>query len=151
MLTIETDQDSYSAGDTIIATVKLRLGKKTKARGIYVRLVCRERELVKTTTVMDRYDYDRDKEMSIPYSSHMETKTEERDRVFFEQEKKVCGEGEFLEGVYEAGFILPKNAPPTSREFGHDNRIHVWKISAKLDVPFALDKNAEKEIFVEGL
>jgi len=151
MLAIETDRDAYSAGDTVIATVKLSLDKRTKARGVYVRLVCKERKMVKTTTVMDRYDYDRDREMSVPYSSHMETKTEERTKNWFEQEKKVCGEGEFVEGTYEVRFSLPKNAPPTSHEFGHDNLIHVWKISAKLDVPFAIDKNAQKEIFIEGL
>ncbi|MFA4983112.1 MAG: hypothetical protein WC588_02740 [Candidatus Micrarchaeia archaeon] len=151
MLSIETDRGSYSAGSAVKVTVRLRLGKRTKARGIYVRLACRERKLVKTSVVMDRYDHDRDREMSIPYSSHMETRTEERTRVFFEQEKKICGEGEFLEGDYEVSFALPKNAPPTSHEFGHDNLIHIWKVSAKLDVPFALDWNAEKEIFVEGL
>lgn len=151
MIAIKTDKSSYAAGDTIIATVRVSLKKKLKARGIFVRLVCRERKLVKTMAIMDRYDYERDREMSVPYSSHMETRTEERSRSWFEQEKRICGEGEFFEGEYEARFALPKNAPPTSHEFGHDNLIHIWKISAKLDVPFALDKNAEKEILVEGL
>jgi hypothetical protein len=151
MIAIETDRGAYAPGDVITVTVKLSLGKKTAARGLYVRLACNERKLVKTTTVMDRYDYDRDKEMSIPYTSHMETKTEERSHLFFEQEKKVCGDGEFLEGEYATRFLLPKNAPPTSHDFGHDNLIHAWKVSAKLDLPFALDVNSEKEIFVSGL
>jgi len=151
MLTIETDRRAYPAGCEINAIVSLRRDKPVKARGLFVRLTCTERRQVKNSVVLDRYDYDRDKEIGMPYSSHMETRVSEHTKKLFEQEIKVCGEEEFLEGKYSVLFILPKNAKPTSREFGHDDRIHVWRISAKLDIPFAIDENAEEEIVVAGL
>jgi hypothetical protein len=48
-------------------------------------------------------------------------------------------------------FTLPGDAAPTSHDFGHDNKMNVWKLKIRLDIPFALDENAEAEIFVEGL
>ena len=48
-------------------------------------------------------------------------------------------------------FDLPANATPTSLEFGHDNKITMWKISAKLDLPFATDESCDADVFVEGL
>jgi hypothetical protein len=152
MLSLTLDSASYAPGGTINATIIVRQAKPVKARGLFATLACSARKKVKTQVVLDRYDYDRDKEMSIPYSSHMETKTEERTSTAFSQEKKICGEREFSgEESFTVSFTLPQNAQPTSREFGHDNAIYIWKIRAKLDIPFAIDENAEAEVFVEGL
>ena len=152
MLSITLDRASYAAGDTIIATISVRQDKPKKARGLFAVLNCDERRQVKTQVVLDRYDYDRDKEIGVPYSSHMETKTEERASKIFNQEKKVCGEREFSgEEVFTVQFTLPPNAAPTSREFGHDNKIHLWKLRAKLDLPLAMDENAAAEVTVDGL
>jgi hypothetical protein len=101
--------------------------------------------------VIDKYDLDRAAELGVPYSGTVKWHDEERDYVSFDQEKKIAGQGLFLEGVYEARFRLPQNASPTSREFGHDSKTTVWKISAKLDIPLAPDKSDEKEIVVQGL
>lgn len=152
MLSISLDRASYSPGDTITATISVRQAKPISARSLSATLICTKREKVKTQVVLDRYDYDRDKEMSIPYSSHMETKTEERQRAAFEQEKQICGARTFLgEESFTVQFTLPAGAEPTSREFGHDNAIYIWKVHAKLDIPFAFDENAEAEVAVEGL
>lgn len=152
MLSISLDRESYAPGDTITATISVRQEKPLEARSLSAMLTCTKREKVKTQVVLDRYDYDRDKEMSIPYSSHMETKTEQRQHVAFEQEKEISGKRTFLgEENFTVQFTLPAKAAPTDREFGHDNTIISWKIKAKLDIPYAFDENVEAEVRVEGL
>ena len=152
MISISLDRASYAAGDTIIATVSVRQGKPLSARSLTATIICTERKQVKTTVILDKYDYERDREMGQPYSSHMETKNEERESAAFRQEKQICGEREFSgEENFTVQFVLPQNALPTSYEFGHDNAIHVWKVQAKLDIPFAIDENADADVFVEGL
>jgi len=152
MISISLDRASYSAGDTISATISVRQQKPLNARSLSATLVCAERKQVKTTVVLDRYDYDRDREMGQPYSSHMETKTEERSRTAFEQSKQACGQHTFSgEEQFIVQFLLPQDAKPTSYEFGHDGAIYVWKVRAKLDIPMAPDEHAEAEVFVQGL
>jgi len=152
MISISLDRAAYAAGDTIIATISVRQAKPLPARSLSATLVCNERKRIKTQVVLDRYDYDRDKEMGQPYSSHMETKTEERARAAFEQEKQICGQHTFSgEETFTVQFTLPQSAAPTSHEFGHDNAIYIWKVRAKLDISFAPDEHAEAEVFVEGL
>ncbi|MFA6214398.1 MAG: hypothetical protein WC717_03925 [Candidatus Micrarchaeia archaeon] len=152
MMSISLDRASYAAGDIVTATISLRREKPAKARGVYASLSCTEQHQVKTTVVIDQYTLDRHKEMGIPYSSNIETRTVKRDSVLFSQEKKLSGEREFSgEEAFTVQFTLPRNASPTSHEFGHDGKIHIWKLSAKLDIPMAMDDNASKEVVVEGL
>jgi hypothetical protein len=152
MISITLDQASYAAGGVVNATISVRQKKPLKARGLIATLICTQRKQVKTQVVLDKYDFERDREMGQPYSSHMETKTEVRESILFSQEKKICGEREFSgEENFSVQFSLPANASPTSREFGHDNTIHVWTLRAKLDIPFAIDENAAADVFVEGL
>jgi len=151
MITITLDKDAYLAGEVIRATITVKTGKPKKARALYAKLVCNERRRVKVSRTMDKYDYDRDNEIGLVKSTHLETAIEERSGELFSQEKKVAGDGTYSEGTYEAEFALPDDAAPTSYEFGHDDKIHIWKLYVKLDVPFALDENAEKEVFVGGL
>jgi len=152
MISISLDRSSYAAGDTVTATIGVRQAKPLSARSLSAALICSERKLVKTQVMLDKYDFERDREIGQPYSSHMETKTEERARRAFEQEKQACGAHTFSgEESFTVQFVLPANAQPTSREFGHDNAIYAWKVHAKLDIPMAIDEHAEAEVFVEGL
>lgn len=151
MLTLATDKTGYSAGEEIVATITLSLKKPVNARGIYAVLECQETHKQQQTRPMDQYDYDREKELGIPRSTHLRTSTIYHEEVIFRKEVKVAGEGEFNSGEFQARIRLPPDAKPTSREYGHDNKIHVWKLKAKLDIPLALDKGATTEIFVDGL
>ena len=152
MLSVTLDRASYAAGDTIIATISVRQQKPVKARGLSAELTCTERKQVKTEVVLDKYDFDRDEKLGIPYSSNMRTKTEELDSAVFSEEKSLAGAREFLgEAIFTVQFSLPQDAAPTSREFGHDNAIHFWKLHVKLDIPMAMDEHADAEVFVEGL
>ncbi len=152
MISISLDRASYAAGDTISATISVSQAKPLPARSLAATLTCSERKQVKTTVVLDKYDFERDREMGQPYSSNMETKTEERSRTAYEEEKQVCGKRTFSgEEAFSVQFALPQSAQPTSYEFGHDNLIHVWKLRVKLDIPMAMDEHAEAEVFVEGL
>jgi hypothetical protein len=151
MITIVPENPSYAPGETINASITLRLGKPVRARSLTARLHCHEQKQVKTTVVLDKYEFDRDKEMGNPYVSHMETKTEIRERDILSQVKRISGGDEYNSGEYSVSFTLPANAPPTSHEFGHDDTIHVWKLKVTLDIPLAIDENEEVEISVSGL
>ena len=152
MISISLDRASYAAGGTIIATISVSGKKPVKARGLSAKLECSERRQVKTEVMLDQYDFNRDEKLGIPYSTNMKVRTDELDSVVFSQEKPVSGEREFSgEAVFTVQFILPSDAKPTSLEFGHDGAIHAWKLRAKLDIPMALDENAEVDVFVEGL
>lgn len=151
MIKLSLDKGSYWPGDKITASITIDFKKPIKARGLYAKLLCREREVKERTTYMTQDDYRMEKELGLHRTSHMKTVKEEEVEVLFEKEVKLAGEGEFSSGEYEAEFALPKDAEPTSHEFGHDKKIHVWWLKVRLDIPWALDKKAEREIFVEGL
>ena len=151
MLKIATDRTSYAAGDEIVATITLSLKKPVKARGLFAVLECYESHKVEVTKQLDQYDYDREKELGIPRSTNLKTSTQVHDDIIFRKEVKIAGEKVYGTENFEVKFQLPKDAKPTSKEYGHDNFIHVWKLKVKLDIPLTIDKNAEKEIFVDGL
>lgn len=150
MMKITLDRSSYRAGETVNVSVQLKLSKPVKARAIVVEFACYERKKVKVTRELDDFDYARRRELGLVYTSNVTTDVVEEGTRKFYQIKEFSG-GEFMEGAFDVSFTLPQDAPPTSREFGHDDKTFVWKVSAKLDVPLALDENAEAEVFVEGL
>ena len=152
MIFISLDRASYAAGDTITAAISVSQKKPVKARGLSAELTCTERKQVKTEVVLDKYDFDRDEKLGIPYSSNMRTKTEELDSAVFREEKSLSGAREFSgESVFTAQFTLLQGAHPTSHDFGHDSAIHFWKLHVKLDIPMAADEHADADVFVEGL
>jgi hypothetical protein len=96
-------------------------------------------------------EIDREAGLGIPHTTDIKTEVRERSGNWFFQEKKIAGEQILYKAELSASFQLPHNAMPTSYEFGHDNAIHIWKLRVRVDIPLALDMNAEKEVFVEGL
>lgn len=150
MMSITLDRDSYAAGDTVQATITLVLKKPVRARGLVARLVCVERHKVTEQRIMDNYDYAREKELGGFKETHLQAVTSVHENIRFEAKKDIDGEKEYAGGEYSVSFQLPQNAAPTSHEFGHDNKTFVWKLSAKLDIPFAIDENAEKEVLSKG-
>ncbi|MFH1222082.1 MAG: hypothetical protein V1492_03285 [Candidatus Micrarchaeota archaeon] len=151
MISIATNKSSYWPGDEIAASVELVLKKPVKGRGLIAVLECHESHKVEVTKQLDQYDYDREKELGIPRSTHLKTETHFHDEIIFKKEMKLAGERVYGKENFEVKFQLPKDAKPTSKEYGHDKFIHVWKLKVKLDIPLTIDKNAEKEIFVDGL
>lgn len=151
MLTIKLDKDAYQPGDTITVTVQVDRDKPTKARGVFISLSCSKRKMEKESRVMDQYDFDREKELGGFKHTHLTSETVEKSSIVFSEEKAASGEQEYTDEIVEASFVLPNSAPPTSHEFGHDNAIYVWTVTAKLDIPLAIDDSTQKEIVVEGL
>ncbi len=151
MLSLSLDRNSYAPGETISATISLSLKQPVKARGLFASLACNERSRVQAMRTMTPDEVTRERELGIPHSSDIKTEVHETSGVRFPQEKKIRGEGVFGSGIFKVEFLLPNDAPPTSREFGHDNKIHIWKLRAKLDIPLAPDENAVAEVFVSGL
>ena len=143
MLTIALDKPSYSPGDTIRATITLRLNKPVRARALVAKLICSEKGQHKAG-----FSRDLERELGRPYSSRRETGSEVRAKNWFSQEKKVEAGGEYSSGDFPVEFTLPKNAPPSSHDFGHGEFMHAWKLSAKLDIPLALDENGDIEVIV---
>ncbi len=151
MITIETDKPAYAMGEAIRARITLSLSRPVKARSLVATFSCIERHRVTEQRVMDKYDYDRERELGGFKETHMYTTTSEHARRLSEERKTISGEKEYSSGEFSVSFAIPARGPPTSREFGHDGKIHAWKLRVTLDIPLAIDENAEKEIFVEGL
>ncbi len=151
MITIEFDKAEYAAGETVIATIRATFSKPVKARALVARLACEERKIIKTHVAMTQDDYMQEKDLGIPKSTNIKTETYEESAIVFTQSAKIGGAGVYSGEEFKASFKLPEDAQPTSREFGHDGKIHVWTLHVKLDIPFGFDKNASKDVFVAGL
>ncbi len=145
------NKSEYNADEEIEATIALNLDKVVKARGIFATLMCMEKKKVKHTVHIPRSEIEERKRLGL-YTEVPFTQTETvEDHIVYREEKKVAGESDYLKAEFKVKFALPPDAAPTSHEFGHDNRINVWKLYVKLDIPFALDIHATHEIFVRGL
>jgi len=147
---LSVDKGEYASGETVKAMMRLSLGKPTKARQLVAILYCDEMTKVSVERVMTDFERQQRREIGLFADTHLKKDTSYRHKIIHRQEKKVAGEGEFSSGEYEIEFVLPADALPTDHEYGHNNRIIEWKLKAKLDIPFALDINAEKEIVVSG-
>ncbi len=151
MFKLKTDKKNYLPGETISLEVKTNFKKPQKARRIEVTLYCIEKKKVQTKRIMDHYDYHSDKELGVPRSTHIETVTTESKGEVFRKVIELSGEKEYTSETFTGKIYIPRNANPTSYHLGHDNKAHIWKLKAKLDIPFRLDRNQEKEIHVRGL
>ncbi|VVB98622.1 Uncharacterised protein [uncultured archaeon] len=150
-MAIFLNKSEYRAGDEVEATIRLDLGKPTKARGLFATLIGTEQKKTTRTRHIPQAEIEEKRRLGLYTEVPFTQETQIEDRVIFQEEKKVAGEGAFEKGEYNISIRLPPGAPPTSREFGHDNKINVWKLNVKLDIPFAIDVNASHEVFVGGL
>ncbi len=150
MISILTDKPSYRFGETIHATIEIKLGKPTKARGVVAELACEEETIHKTTVVIDKYNLDREHELGVPYSGVVKTEEEKNSQTTYDKDIVISGEGTYHNNTIETKIPIPSSGRPTSHEYGHDNRIVVWTLSVKLDIPMWPDEGAEKEVFIEG-
>ncbi len=148
---VALDKTSYSAGEAVHARVSLELPRPTKVRGVYAVLTCSERKKEQVTRMMTPDEQQRRQDLGVPYSTDLKTEIREHSSNWFFQEKKIAGEQILYKAELSASFQLPHNAMPTSLEFGHDNAIHIWRLTVRVDIPLALDMNASAEVHVEGL
>jgi hypothetical protein len=144
VIKINFSKNSYWPGEEVDAEVIVSLGKQVKARGLYGVVECVERKHVVTKKYLDHYDFERMKEMGVTPATNIQVSHREEHNKVFHKEFKIAGEREYHKETFSLRFLLPRDAAPTSHDFGHDNKI-------RLDIPMALDENAEAEIFVEGL
>jgi hypothetical protein len=151
MIKITFSKSSYWPGEEVDAEIFVSLGKPVKARGLYGVVEGIERKHVVTKKYLDHYDYERMKEMGVTPSTNITVSHREEHNKIFHKEFRIAGEKEYSKETFTVKFLLPKDAAPTSHDFGHDNKINIWRLKIRLDIPFALDENAEAEIFVEGL
>ncbi|MEM3610326.1 MAG: hypothetical protein QW076_05505, partial [Candidatus Anstonellales archaeon] len=61
---------------------------------------------------------------------------------------KIAKEGKYKDEKILGKFTIPFNVYPTSFSFDIDNRKVTWYLRVKLDIPFAPDIHAEKEILI---
>jgi len=152
MLSITTDKQQYMPGDIINIEVRFTGNKTIKARSLSATLWCAERKRIQRTRVIDSYDFAREKELGMAPTTNVRTETLEEERTPYERTNELAGSREYNSGeTFSGKFIIPGNAPATSHEWGHDNKIDIWKLKAKLDIAWAPDENSEIEIFVGGL
>ena len=131
MMDIIPDKPSYAPGETVVATAKLDIKSPVANRRFTATLTC--------------YEYSKipDKDMKQTSAVHTEK--------LFELGEDIAGKGRLAGGKYYISITLPKNAPPTSHQYGKDGKAHTWIMHVKLDIPLAPDENAEKEIIVSGI
>lgn len=151
MIRIIFSKDSYEPGEEVNAEIFVSLSKPTKCRGLYGIVEGIERKHVVTKRHLEHYDFERMKEMGVTPSTNVQVTHREEHNKIFHKEFNISGEKEYEKETFNVKFFLPRDAAPTSHDFGHDNRINIWRLKIRLDIPLALDENAEGEIFVEGL
>ena len=131
MLTIIPGKPSFVRGQDFIATVKFDAKSPVACRKFTATLVCVEKTNLK----------------GMQLKANAEVHTEK----LYELEQVIAGDGKLAPGKYYVSIKIPDNAPPTDLEFGKDNKIRVWTLHVKLDIPMAPDENAQKEITVAGI
>lgn len=147
-VTIIPDKNSYYGGQTVTAEITLKFKKPIKMRGIQAELYCHQKQRIKKRWQMDTHDYRLDTELGIPRYRNVKTRFVHTASVIHKRTKKIAGEGEYSKETFKVKLDLPYDAPLTSYEFGHDNKIYKWFLKVKLDVPLNVDKNAKTEILV---
>ncbi|MFA6530423.1 MAG: hypothetical protein WCT31_01740 [Candidatus Micrarchaeia archaeon] len=148
---IETNKEEYFPGDNLHVRFNLIFQKPVKARAIIATLVCSEK-IKKIEYRSIPYDEKkRMEELGVVVTSPVKPVEVFRDSESFRAEKKIAGQGEYADQGLETFFEIPQNAHPTSRMYGHDDRITAWKLHVKIDISMSPDINAEKEIIVGGL
>lgn len=149
-ITIELDKNFYYPNEEVTAKISLNLKKPTEARGIFASLTCTEKEKIFVTRHIPRWEVEEREKLGL-FTEVPFTKTEKiiQKTIFFE-EKKIADKGTYQYEQFKVKFKLPPNAPFTSHTFGDDNKIDVWILHVKIDIPFAFDINAEKEVIVKS-
>lgn len=150
-IVIELDKTSYVADDTVKAKIMLRLSEPINSNGIYATIYCYEKRKIEKYAPIPPDEILRMKELGIPIATHVKKIEETTEGNVHSEERKIAGKGRYFNQTFEVEFKLPKNAAPTSYALGHDNKISIWRIKVKIDIPFALDISAEKDVFVAGL
>ena len=145
------DKESYNPGEEIHITVELHFDGPVKARAIYAQLYCMEKFKRTTTRAVPYAEIQEKKRLGLYVDEGytQEERIDEQNKMVVE--KKLGGEKSYRTDELKASLRLPGNANPTSHEFGHDNKITVWKLDIKVDIPLAPDIHEVKEIFVAGL
>ncbi|MDD5337637.1 MAG: hypothetical protein PHS02_04090 [Candidatus ainarchaeum sp.] len=151
-ITILLDKTGYNLGDEIKGTVKLELELPAKARAIFVSLHCHEQHKTKYVRNMPLEEVEEKRKLGL-YISPPYIVTEEKveSHEHYHEEKKIAGQDTYLDEEFQFSLGIPKDGRPTSEEFGHDGRIVKWFVKVKIDIPFALDVNESKDVYVAGL
>lgn len=148
---IFTDKEEYMPGEVIRARVQIRLDKPVKIRGVHAYLILLEDIKSKTTRAVPLSEVNERERLGL-YTDVQFTYEERVDHhAHTVSESLLDGEGAIHEKEYQLSMRLPDDASPTSREFGHDNKIVLWNLDVKLDIPLAPDIHGVKEIFIGGL
>ncbi|MEW6528887.1 MAG: hypothetical protein AB1391_03290 [Candidatus Micrarchaeota archaeon] len=150
-ISIFLNKSEYNAGDELEATIQFDLDNTVKANGIYAKLMCMEKKKTIHTRHIPHSEIEERKNLGL-YTEVPFTQTEViTEKMIYNEEKKIAGAGNYQKNEFRIMFAIPRNAVPTSIEFGHDNKINIWKLHVKINIPFALDINATHDIFVAGL
>ncbi|MCX8197114.1 MAG: hypothetical protein N3G80_02235 [Candidatus Micrarchaeota archaeon] len=136
-------------GERLEARIELHLSKPIKARKLEASLVCIETERKKTIAEMVIHERAEEKETGIPYQTHMRQRTTIIEKVVFKETKRLDGEKIYQNESYYVDFLLPANAPPTLHHYSPDGKKAKWIFSVQLDVPFAIDVQAKKEVQID--
>lgn len=133
IITVHGEKAVYLPGERISGTVELRQGGTIHARSLSIALRCHEFVSVSCGSGKHR----RSKEEWVPISS---------------REFQLGGEGDYSDCRRDFELEVPADAPPTIKRRPEDSQEAgagiKWELHARLDVPWGVDANARKTIFV---
>lgn len=150
-IVIEPDKKSYHPDEIVKIKIMLKLKELVNANAIYAIVYCYEKKKKEKYVPIPHDEMMRMKELGFHITTNIKRIEEYVEGKVYNDEIKIAGKGKYLNQIFEAWVRLPPNATRTSYVFGHDNKINVWRVKVKIDIPFAPDINVEKEIFVAGL
>lgn len=130
----------------VSAIITLELKKPIEARSLSARLYCIEEKKIISAREMNRDDYRIEKELGVQRSTHLRTTTMLMETVAYAETKKISGEKTYESGTYEVEFSIPSSAP-RSQPWINGRKV-VWRMEAKLDIPFSIDISSTAEIQV---
>lgn len=149
-INIETNQNQYLPGETIQARAKLKFDKPVKSRGVYAVLYYHEKKKIVNYSSIPPDEIRRMKELGLEVTTTVKTieTLEEKDVIVV---NKKIHSGDVTDQLFTFSLYIPEHSPATSYIWGHDNKIVVWYLKIKVDIPMSPDINEQKEIAVGGL
>ncbi|MEM4633904.1 MAG: hypothetical protein QW275_01995, partial [Candidatus Anstonellaceae archaeon] len=117
---------AYQRGEKAGVDIELILKAPLEARSLQAKLTCTEIKKTKTVREMDTYDRRQEKDLGIPYSTHLQTSTSISEKEIHSERIVLGKHKKYESGIFHAEFDLPASLPPTNHAYGHENRKVIW-------------------------
>ncbi|MCX8167252.1 MAG: hypothetical protein N3E37_05385 [Candidatus Micrarchaeota archaeon] len=148
VILISTSKPIFHLGESLLYKVQLNFDREINVRGIYAFLVYTETKKVKQYRQMTDDEVEDKLRSGIPVGDR--TVAEDRIKVHehIVSKHRIAGEGKYFNQRFLGNFFIKDEYPHTTYSYDVFDRIITWYIRIKLDIPFAPDMHAEKEVVI---